>query len=300
MNKKFVYREYGTPDVLQVEIESLRVPQKREVLVVNELIGVNPIDWKMISGAFRSQESRPPNGVPGWASVGTVEAVGSEVSHLHIGQKVVVGSRAGGYRERQIVHGRFVVPLPSSLTVEQAAGLPSSAVAGYSIIHQLGITSGDTLMIHGAAGSVGASAAQIAIGRGATVIGSASTHNHEYLRSLGVVPVEYGPEVVNAVKSIAAVSAIADAIGGKEPAEATHQLLGHCSRAVTVWGTKYSQAAGIPGLQHPEDELERVVELASQGMLKVRIAAEYAFDDAVQALKANMTLHSPGKILLRV
>lgn len=302
VSKRIAYYKYGGPEVLRVEDEVVPEPGDGELIVHNEVIGVNPIDWKMIAGAFRHQDPNPFPGVPGWASVGTVERVGSSLHRFRSGQKVIVGSRAGSYRERQLVNSRYVVALPSDLPVDQAAGLPSSAVAGYSIIHQLGITANDVLLIHGAAGSVGSAAAQIAISEGATVIGSASTKNHEFLRSLGVIPVEYGPNLVADVRNIAEPSAAADAVGGQGPAEATRALLGSHPhpRTVTVWGTRYSQAAGIPGLRHPDDELERVVEYALDGTLTVRIADDYAFEDARGALEASMTMHVPGKILLRV
>lgn len=300
MSKRIAYYEYGAPDVLRIEEEVVPEPGQDELIVQNDVIGVNPIDWKMIAGAFRHQDPHPFPGVPGWASVGTVEQVGAAVKHFQTGQKVIVGSRAGSYRERQLVNSRYVIALPPDLPVDQAAGLPSSAVAGYSIVYQLGITADDVLLIHGAAGSVGSAAAQIAIAEGATVIGSASAKNHEVLRSLGVIPVEYGPNVVTDVRAVAEPTVVADAVGGQGPAEATTALLGSHPRAVTVWGTRYSQAAGIPGLRHPADELERVVEYALDGALTIRIADDYAFDDVKSALDASMTMHAPGKILLRL
>lgn len=300
MTKRIAYHEYGGPEVLRIEDEVVPEPGAGELIVRNEVIGVNPIDWKMTAGAFRHQDPHPFPGVPGWASVGTVEQVGASVQQFQPGQKVIVGSRAGSYRERQLVKSRYIVALPPALPVDQAAGLPSSAVAGYSIIHQLGITADDVLLIHGAAGSVGSAAAQIAIAEGATVIGTASTKNHEFLRSLGVIPVEYGSKLVADVRNIAEPTAVADAVGGQGPAEATSALLGSHPRTVTVWGTRHSQAAGIPGLRHPDDELERVVEYALDGALTVRIAGDYAFEDVKSALDASMTMHVPGKILLRL
>lgn len=300
MSKRIAYYEYGGPEVLRVEEEVVPEPDSDELIVRNEVIGVNPIDWKMTAGAFRHHDPHPFPGVPGWASVGSVEQVGASVQHFLPGQKVIVGSRAGSYRERQLVNSRYVVALPQALPIDQAAGLPSSAVAGYSIIHQLGITADDVLLIHGAAGSVGSAAAQIAIAEGATVIGSASGRNHEFLHSLGVIPVTYGPDFATDVRKIAEITAAADAVGGQGPAEATSALLGPHPRTVTVWETRYSLAAGIPGLRHPDDELERVVEYALAGALRIRIADDYAYEDVRRALEASMTMHVPGKILLRL
>nr|WP_245190197.1 zinc-binding dehydrogenase [Leucobacter exalbidus] len=178
--------------------------------------------------------------------------------------------------------------------------MPSSAVAGYSLVHHLGITAADTLLVHGAAGSVGAAAVQIAVARGARVIGTASVANQDYLRSIGAIPVDYAGDLISAVRSIGTVTASADAVGGRNSVHATTQLLSNMARAVTVWGEEHSVSAGIPWVEHPIDELERTVELAAIGKLVVRIAEILPLAKAATAFEHSMGAHTPGKILLRV
>lgn len=308
MSKRIVYYEHGAPEVLRWEDERVPEPSGGQVLVRNELIGVNPIDWKLVAGVFESDPAPFP-GTPGWASTGIIQAVGEGVSDFTIGQAVIVdsrarlpvtsGSRGGTFREYLAVDTRQLVLRPPEVSIVQAAGLPSSAVAGYSLIDHLRITERDTLLIHGAAGNVGSAAVQIAVARGARVIGTASVANHDYLRSLGAHPVDYRADVVREVKDLGTITASADAVGGAASVAATVSLLPEGGRAVTAWGDAHSRAAGIPWVSHPSDELHQVARLAAQGSLQVRIAEVLPLREAATALERVKSGHAQGKILLR-
>lgn len=308
MSKRIVYYEHGGPEVLRWEDETVPVPAHDQVLVRNELIGVNPIDWKLVAGFFRSDPAPFP-GTPGWASTGVIEAVGEGVKDFAAGQAVIVdsrarlavtsGSRAGTFREYLAVDTRQIVARPPEVSIEQAAGLPSSAVAGYSMVQHLGITKDDTLLVHGAAGGVGSAAVQVAVARGARVIGTASAPNHDYLRSLGAHPVDYAGDMVSAIRRLGPITASADAVGGGTSVAVTIALLPAGGRAVTAWGDEHSHAAGISWVSHPADELHQVTNLAAQGFLNIRIAEILPLSDAAVALEQIKAGHSPGKILLR-
>lgn len=308
MSKRIVYDRYGGPEVLRWEDEAVAAPARGQVLVRNQLIGVNPIDWKLVAGFFAGNDPAPFPGTPGWASTGIVAAVGEGVTAFTVGQAVIVdsrarltvtsGSRAGTFRTYLVVDTRQIVARPPDVAIEQAAGLPSSAVAGYALVHHLGITEDDTLLVHGAAGGVGSGAVQVAVARGARVIGTASPANHAYLRSLGAHPVDYAADMANAVRRIGPITASADAVGGAASVAATVALLPAGGRAVTAWGDVHSQAAGIPWVSHPDDELHQVANLAARGLLTVRIAEILPLSDAAIALEHSKAGHSPGKILL--
>lgn len=308
MSKRIVYYEHGGPEVLRWEDETVAEPARGQVLVRNELIGVNPIDWKLVAGFFR-HDPAPFPGTPGWASTGIVEAVGEGVNEFIVGQAVIVdsrarlavtsASRAGTFREYLAVDTCQIVARPPEVRIEQAAGLPSSAVAGYAMVHHLGLTEDDTLLVHGAAGGVGSAAVQVAVARGARVIGTASPANHDYLRSLGAYPVGYTGDVVRAVRRLGPITASADAVGGAASVAATVALLPAGGRAVTAWGDDHSHAAGIPWVSHPDDELHQVTNLAAWGLLTIRIAETLPLSDAAVALERSRTGHSPGKILLQ-
>lgn len=308
MSKRIVYTEYGTPDVLRFEDGDVPEPGPGQVLVRTEMIGVNPIDWKLVAGAFARVDPAPFPGIPGWAATGVIEALGDGVTGYAAGQAVIVDSRAripftsgslgGTFAEYVTVDTTRVVTRPASMSIEQAAGLPSSAVAGYSMIQNLGITSADTLLVHGAAGSVGAAAVQVAVDRGALVVGTASPRNHDYLRSLGATPVAYGDGLIDILRSFEPFTASADAVGGRDSVTTTRAVLATTGRAVTAWGDEHSHAAGIPWVRHPDDELAQTVTLATRGALTVRIGETFPLARAGDALRLSQTLHSVGKILL--
>ena len=94
-------------------------------------------------------------------------------------------------------------PIPPSLDFAGAAALPAAIETAARALDQLGVQSGDTLLISGASGSVGSAAVQLAVVRGARVIGTASPANHEYLRELGAEPVAYGEGLVERVRALA-------------------------------------------------------------------------------------------------
>ena len=224
--------------------------------------------------------------------------MGEDVDRFRVGDEVIVGARGGAYRQLHTVDANLVVPRPGAVSVEQAAALPSSAVAGYSMVENLGVTAEDTIVVHGAAGSVGAATVQIALDRGATVIGTSSPVNHAYLRELGAIPVDYRHDLVGDLRRMGPITAVADAVGGRHTVEATMSVLRRGGRAVTAWGDRHSQAAGIPWVQHPTDELDQTVALAEQGALTVRIGETFPLERASDALWLSKTGHAGGKILL--
>jgi NADPH:quinone reductase-like Zn-dependent oxidoreductase len=98
----------------------------------------------------------------------------------------------GATSERKVVAERLLALAPASISLLEAAAVPAAAMTAFQLIQNLKVGSGDTVLIHAVAGGVGQFAAQLALRAGATVIGTASPRNHEYLHSLGVIPVAYG------------------------------------------------------------------------------------------------------------
>ena len=94
-------------------------------------------------------------------------------------------------------------PIPPSLGFPGAAAPPAAIETATRALDQLGAGSGSTLLINGASGSVGSAAVQLAVARGARVIGTASPANHDYLRSLGAEPVAYGEGLAGRVRALA-------------------------------------------------------------------------------------------------
>src|SRR5690606_23920071 len=110
-----------------------------------------------------------------------------------------------------------VVRKPAMMPWTVAAGLPAVGQTAHSALRQIAVRTGDTVLIHAAAGGVGTIAVQLARLWGATVVGTASERNHDYLRSLGATPVGYGDGLLERVHTLApaGVDAALDAIGGE-------------------------------------------------------------------------------------
>ena len=108
------------------------------------------------------------------------------------------------------------MPKPDTLDWAQASGLLLTGATAWHLLEATGVGTGDTVLIHGAAGGVGVMAVQLAVARGATVIATAAPANHEFLRGLGAIPVEYGTGLMDRVRAAApdGVDAALDLAGG--------------------------------------------------------------------------------------
>ena len=171
------------------------------------------------------------------------------------------------------------------------------------MLDRLGISAGETLLIHAAAGGVGTFAAQLAVARGARVIGTASEGNHDYLRTIGVEPVAYGDGLADRVRSIAphGVDAVLDASGrGEIPLSI--ELAGGPERVLTLVAFDAADT-GIQihlGGSNDVKALDEILELIEQGKLQVPIFRTYPLSEAAAAIEASRTGHVRGKIVLEV
>ncbi|GAA1733718.1 NADP-dependent oxidoreductase [Microbacterium paludicola] len=192
------------------------------VLIEVRAAGVNPVDWKLMAGGLDAMMDAIFPVIPGWDVAGVVVALGPDVPEFEVGDEVIAYARkdvvqGGTFAERVAVPAAAVAPKPRTLNWEQAGGLPLAGGTALRTLDRLGVVEGDTVLIHAAAGGVGSIAVQIAVARGARVIGTASPANHEFLRGLGAEPVEYGEGLAERVRALApeGVDAVADFVGGQ-------------------------------------------------------------------------------------
>ena len=177
------FSQFGGPEVLEiVELPDPR-PGPGQVRIAVRAAGVNPSDWKKRKGLM-------DDGLPqtmGHEAAGVVDELGEGVGDVAIGDRVF-GFSAEGAAQAELAVLSWYEPIPPSLDFPGAAALPAAIETATRALDQLGVGSGSTLLINGASGSVGSAAVQLAVVRGARVIGTASPGNHEYLRSLGPSP----------------------------------------------------------------------------------------------------------------
>lgn len=301
MSRIVQFAEYGTPEVLRVVDAEPPVPGPTQVRIAVRAAGVNPIDWKILSGQMR--ELFPvelPAGV-GSDVAGVVDAVGAEVTEWVVGDEVLGQSTTGSFADYALTESDEIVRKPAGVAWEVAGSLAGAGGTAYAVLKKLGIKAGETLLIHAAAGGVGTFAVQLAKAQGVNVIGTAGEANHEYLRSLGGTPVTYGDGLAERVRAVApqGVDAVLDASGrGEIPLSI--ELTGDPARVLTLVafdaaGTGIQIHAGGSGSELGA-ALRELAALAEQGRLVVSISQTFPLTEAAAALSASTTGHGHGKI----
>ncbi len=166
--------EFGGPEVLRLEDVPEPRPGKGQVLVRVEAIGVNPVDTYIRAGTYPVKKTFPYT--PGLDAAGVIEAVGEEVGHRRIGERVyVAGSLSGTYAELVLCREAQVHPLPEKVSFAQGAALGVPYGAAWYGLYLAGARPGEFLLVHGASGGVGTAALQLARAAGLQVIGTAGT-----------------------------------------------------------------------------------------------------------------------------
>ncbi|MDX6585658.1 MAG: hypothetical protein QOI31_131 [Solirubrobacterales bacterium] len=213
-----VITKNGGPDVLEVQERPDPEVGPGEIRVATKAAGINFADLMARSGVY-PDAPKPPS-VIGYEVAGEIESVGDGVEGYAVGDRVVAGTRFGGYAELVSVpvQGQ-VLRLPDSLSFEQGAAIPvnySTAYAGFVMMG--GLRKGDKALIHAAAGGVGIAATQIATEIGAEIFGTASASKHDAIRAQGVHhPIDYRTqdfaEEVMKITNGEGVDVVMDAVG---------------------------------------------------------------------------------------
>ncbi|OON77290.1 NADP-dependent oxidoreductase [Streptomyces tsukubensis] len=192
------FDRFGGPEVLGiVDLPDPR-PGPGQVRIAVRAAGVNPSDWKKRQGLM--DEELPQT--MGYEAAGVIDQLGQGVTDAAIGDRVFGFSTEGAAQAELAVLSHYA-PIPPSLDFPGAAALPAAIETATRALDQLHVGGGGTLLINGASGSVGSAAVQLAVVRGARVIGTAGPANHAYLRSLGAEPVAYGEGLVDRVRALA-------------------------------------------------------------------------------------------------
>lgn len=304
---------YGGPEVLAIAEEPVPMPGPGEVRIEVRAAGVNPIDYKSYSGAFGKDPSRLPMRL-GAEAAGVVTAVGQDAAGpagpVAVGDEVIAYRAPGAYAAELVVPAGDVVPKPAGLGWAQASGLMLTGATAWHALAVTSVDSGDTVLIHGAAGGVGVMAVQLAAIRGANVVATASPARHDFLRKLGATPVAYGPGLAERVRAAApgGVGAALDLIGTGEAMEVSLALVADRARVVTIAAFAKGLEAGIkviggapdadPGTEIRSAARLDLARLAGAGKLQVFVSQTFPLAQAAEAHRAIMSGHTSGKIVL--
>ncbi|MFB0834998.1 NADP-dependent oxidoreductase [Arthrobacter halodurans] len=307
--KAITYSRFGGPEALEVsEVPRPKVPPA-SVLIRVLAAGVNPVDWKIMSGALDGIMQAHFPVVPGWDVAGVVEAVGFDTPEFVPGDEVYSYGRLhtvghGTFAEYVALPSGIVARKPAALTWEEAGGLPLAGLTALRSLDALGLGGLDlgpteTLLIHNGAGGVGRAATQLAVDRGARVIATASPGSHARLRELGAEPVEYGEGLTERVRALAplGIDAVADYAGGV--LEETLAVLRPGGRHVSIADASVADHGGHYIWVRPDArELDRLTALADAGRLSVDVTATYPLERTADAFRSGMAGHGGGKIVL--
>jgi NADPH2:quinone reductase len=321
-------QRFGGPEVLEVLDLPDPAPGPTEILLAVDVAGVNRADILVRTGRYH-RAGRPPL-ILGVEGAGTVLAVGTEVDHVVVGQRVVAMGETnvpGFYADRAVVPATRVIALPDGVDLRSAAALPTSWLSAWYCLRRLAeIRPGESLLIHAAASGVGSAAVRIAVDIGATVIATAgSAEKVDWVKDLGAQHVldssaVGGDALVDKVKSLTdgqGVDAVLDIVGGSAFADSL-RAIGYGGRVVAMANVAlapstvdtrdfYPKNGRIFGFQitalmehgyDPRPDLRELLDSVAAGRFTVDIDATFPLADAADAHRHVERRANRGKVLL--
>jgi len=300
MPKAVVLTRYGPPDVLVWSEVPMPEPGPGQVRICVKAAGVSPTDPKIRRGDLKAVFPLPGGAVLGFEAAGVVDALGPSVSGVQEGDEVAsLLAGLGAYGEYAIASSW--THKPPNVSWIDAAALPASAEAAVGILKQLGVAKGETLLVLGAAGSVGMIATQLAVSRGATVVGAASPRDHDLVRDLGGIPVSYGAGLADRVREISpSVDAVLDAAGkGQLPDAIT--LAGGPARVMTLadeHAADLGVALSVPTPDRAPEAVDLTMPLLASGALRLRRQRQLSMAAAAEAHRLLENGEAAEKLVL--
>ncbi|MEU7278213.1 NADP-dependent oxidoreductase [Streptomyces sp. NPDC045431] len=275
-----------------------------QVRVRIKAAGLNPIDAKIRRGEFDAVYDISFPQQLGNEFAGVVDQVGDGVGGFSAGDEVIGFVDMAAYAEQVVVPEENLTPKPAALSWETAAVVGAVGQAAFNALARLEPKAGETVLIHGASGGVGSLAVQFARARGVHVIGTAGEANHDYLRSLGAIPVAYGEGLEQRVRESApqGVDASLDLTGSEEAISVSVAVTGDTRRIVTLAGPRLAERYGITMMfgTRSAATVAHVAQAVARGEATLPIARRFAPADMAEAHRQMETGGHQGKLVLTV
>lgn len=298
--------QYGAEEVVQIESIPVPEPQADEVLVRVHAASVNPVDWAIRQGYLQAVTTLPMT--LGWDVAGEIVSVGSNISELKAGDEVyaMIRLRGGAFAEYVILKQHEVAKKPISLDLIQAASMPAVALTAWQALFDTAkIQTGQKVLIHAAAGGVGAFAVQFAKDKGAYVIGTASAANEQYVRELCADEfVDYRTTRFEDV--VKDVDVVLDTIGD-DTLERSYGVVKRGGLIVSIAGRPTQEKGDEYGIRALRIEVEpsgeqltKIAALVDAGKVKTLVSQVFPFAEIRQAIEASHAAHGRGKIVVEI
>lgn len=317
--KAAVYTAYGDERCIALRELPIPVPGAKEVLIRIKATAINGSDWEFLTGhpayARLNGLRKPRKTILGSDIAGTIETVGDSITDFLPGDRVVCDNfeRYGGFAEFVCVPETKLVRKPHGLSFEQAAAVPQSGVIALQSLRQTAaLDPGQTLLVNGAAGGVGAFAVQMALAQGIKVVGIDHGNKLGFLRELGVTEV-YDYRQLETAELLGRFDKIIDLVGGHPVSEFKDWLTatGHYIAVggpvrhllATLWAGLFNRVNGRSRLsilahQQNENDILAVSELVETGQIKAPISKVYPLDQIQQAFRDFRLSTAKGKVMI--
>ena len=296
--------EFGGPEVLRYEDVPVPQPGPGEIRIKVMAAGVNPVDWKIRNGSMKI----PLPMTLGFDVSGIVDATGPKVDRFRPGDQIFAKASPahGGYAEYTLVTDSQAALKPKSIGFIEAAAIPTAGLTAWQMLFDIAdLKSGQTVLIHGSAGGVGSFALQFAKWKGAYAIGTASSRNEQFLKSLGADEViDYNAQKFEEI--VHDVDVVIDTVGG-DTFDRSWEVLKPGGILVTTVADVKEGAADAHGVrakhivsQADGNELAQIAEIIDRKLIKPIVTQILPLSEARKAQEMSENRHTRGKIVLSV
>lgn len=291
---------FGGPEVLELVDLPDPHPGVGQIRIAVRAAGINASDWKKRRGLM--DQALPQT--LGYEAAGIVDELGEAVADVAIGD-LVFGFCTDGAAQAERAVLTYYAPMPASLDFAVAAALPAAIETAARALDQLGNVSGKRLLINGASGNVGAAAVQLALARGAHVIGSGSVRHHDFLRALGAEPVAYGEGMTDRIRALAPHGVdLAIDVAGNGILPELIELTGGAGHVITVadfdgakqYHVRFSRGDDGRALYVLSD----IGELVRSGKFRLPAVETFPLCEVAQAHRVGEAGRATGKLVLTV
>jgi NADPH:quinone reductase-like Zn-dependent oxidoreductase len=295
------FSRFGGPEVLEIVDLPDPHPGPGQVRIAVHAAGINATEWKLRRGVVSFGAGLPQT--TGRDVAGVVDEVGEGVTGVSVGDRVFgISDDGAGAAELALLTFRAIIP--PSLGFVDAAGLPIALETATRGLDQLNVGAGTTLLINGATGGIGSTAVQLAVARGARVIGVAGAANQNYLSLLGAEAVIYGDGLVDRVRALApgGVDAALD-VAGSGILPQLVELAGGSSNVITLADSEGSEKHGVRFSNgfvdgHAFHALAEVGELIETGRFWLPVDRTFPLADIADAHRVSEQGHVRGRLVL--